>query len=130
MTDPTKRNNATALVPLSGEASPVVPDDLLDVTARDAGLGVSTDPADQILPLITVLQTNSSHLNRPARARPPITRGRRAMMDPNSITRARSVPIAAMLAARGHQSRRCHASPALRPFRRGRCRSQLFVCCS
>jgi phage/plasmid primase-like uncharacterized protein len=28
-------------------------------------------------------------------------------MDPNSITRARSVPIAAMLAARGHQSRRC-----------------------
>ena len=59
MTDPTKRNNATALVPLSGEASPVVPDDLLDVTARDAGLGVSTDPADQILPLITVLQNNS-----------------------------------------------------------------------
>jgi hypothetical protein len=52
------------MVPLSGEASPVVPDDLLDVTARDAGLGVSTDPADQILPLITVLQNNSAAVDR------------------------------------------------------------------
>jgi hypothetical protein len=64
VTDPTKPNNATAMVPLSGEASPVVPDDLLDVTARDAGLGVSTDPADQILPLITVLQTNSPAVDK------------------------------------------------------------------
>jgi hypothetical protein len=48
-----------AVVPLPGAPTPSVPDELLDVTAQDAGLGVSRDPADLILPLITVLQQNS-----------------------------------------------------------------------
>jgi hypothetical protein len=34
-------------------------DEMLALTAEDAGFGVSTDPADLILPLITVLQNNS-----------------------------------------------------------------------
>jgi hypothetical protein len=36
-----------------------LPDKLLNSTALDAGLGVSSTPDDQLLPLIYVLQTNS-----------------------------------------------------------------------
>lgn len=37
----------------------VVPDELLDITEQDAGMGVSFKAEDQLLPLIYVLQTNS-----------------------------------------------------------------------
>jgi hypothetical protein len=47
------------VVPASGHALPGVPDDLLEITKQDAGLGSSPDPQDRLLPLITVLQTNS-----------------------------------------------------------------------
>lgn len=36
-----------------------VPDNLLEITAQDAGMGVSFKQEDQLLPLIYVLQTNS-----------------------------------------------------------------------
>jgi hypothetical protein len=47
------------IVPASGDTLPAVPDELLDITAQDAGLGSSPDPQDRLLPLITVLQSNS-----------------------------------------------------------------------
>ena len=46
------------------EVSTSVPDDMLEVTAQDAGLGVSFDPADQLLPLIYVLQGLSPQVNK------------------------------------------------------------------
>lgn len=42
-----------------GRRQLVVPDELLDITEQDAGLGVSFKPEDQLLPLIYILQTNS-----------------------------------------------------------------------
>ena len=51
--------NAPGVPAPAGQPLPSIPDDMLEITAQDAGLGVSTDPDDQILPLITVLQTNS-----------------------------------------------------------------------
>jgi hypothetical protein len=47
------------VVPASGNALPEVPNDLLEVTKQDAGLGSSPDQQDRLLPLILVLQTNS-----------------------------------------------------------------------
>jgi hypothetical protein len=55
MTKPTKLEIVTA----NSAALPDVPDDLLEITKADARLGASDDPADRLLPLITVLQTNS-----------------------------------------------------------------------
>ena len=48
----------TAMQPLpDGQPLATVPDDLLGLTAQDAGLG--TDPADQLMPLITTVQSNT-----------------------------------------------------------------------
>jgi hypothetical protein len=55
MTKPTKLEIVTA----NSDALPAVPDDLLEITKQDAGLGASTDPADRLLPVITTLQSNS-----------------------------------------------------------------------
>ena len=46
--------------PPTVQPSLTVPDDMLEITAQDAGLGVSENPADQILPLVTVTQGNTT----------------------------------------------------------------------
>jgi hypothetical protein len=51
----------TVLSPAIGEAMPAT---LLDRAAKDAGRGVSFDQADQLLPLIYLLQTNSPCCDR------------------------------------------------------------------
>lgn len=52
-------------VPTGGfEVSTTVPEDMLEVTAQDAGLGVSFKPEDQLIPLIYVLQSNSPIVNK------------------------------------------------------------------
>jgi len=48
----------------NGRTSLVVPDELLDITEQDAGLGVSFKPEDQLLPLIYILQTNSPSVDK------------------------------------------------------------------
>jgi hypothetical protein len=49
-----------AVTPRSEPPPPAaMSDEFLRVTAEDAGAGVSTDPADLILPLITIVQTNT-----------------------------------------------------------------------
>jgi hypothetical protein len=41
-----------------------LPDDLMEVTKGDAGMGISFKPEDQLLPLIYVLQTNSPAVDK------------------------------------------------------------------
>src|SRR6516164_8106831 len=41
-----------------------VPAELLDATARDAGLGVSRDPEDWLSQIASVLQSNSPQVNK------------------------------------------------------------------
>ncbi len=48
--------NAPGVPAPANQAFPVLPDDMLEIAAQDAGLGISTDPADQILPRISVGQ--------------------------------------------------------------------------
>jgi hypothetical protein len=63
MTKQTKPDGG-ALVPSSSGALPAVPDELLEITKHDAGDGLSHDPADQLLPLVVVLQQNSPQCNK------------------------------------------------------------------
>jgi hypothetical protein len=55
-----KTKNAPGVPAPAGQALPTVPDDMLDITAQDARLGVSDDPADRLLRLITALNHNST----------------------------------------------------------------------
>jgi hypothetical protein len=54
--------NAAPMVP--HDQAPVVPVDLLDEAARDAGKGVSSKPADLLIPIISILQQNSPQVDR------------------------------------------------------------------
>ncbi len=59
--------NSTLPVPVpvdQFEVTDKISDDMLEITGQDAGLGVSFDPADQLLPLVYVLQSNSPQVNK------------------------------------------------------------------
>jgi hypothetical protein len=56
---PMTKSTKLEIVTASSVASLELANDLLEITKQDAGLGSSPDPQDRLLPLITVLQTNS-----------------------------------------------------------------------
>jgi hypothetical protein len=59
MTDNSKLKEPPGIAAMIPTTAAQLPTDLLAATAQAPGLGVSDDPQDQIIPLITVLQTNS-----------------------------------------------------------------------
>lgn len=61
---PAEELKALANPPVPAQPTGALPDYLQGMAAADAGKGVSTDQADNLVPLIYVLQTNSPQVNK------------------------------------------------------------------